>query len=113
MADEHRRARLRGDGPPRGFRRVLQRGQRILHAGAVDALLLQAGDDLRPARAVCEKSVHEDDISSLWQCLGDGDAIEQGEGGAGSDGPNERPTIHYSLLLNYGRFRYVREESDP
>jgi len=51
-ADEHRRARLRRDRPPRGLRRLMQRSQRVLHAGAVDTLLLEASDDLRPAGAV-------------------------------------------------------------
>jgi hypothetical protein len=48
----------------------MQRGQRVLHAGAVDAFLLEAGDDVRPAGAVCEQSVHEDDILRLRRCLG-------------------------------------------
>jgi hypothetical protein len=43
VADEHRRARLRRDRPPRGLRGLVQRGQRVLHAGAVDPLLLKAG----------------------------------------------------------------------
>jgi hypothetical protein len=48
----------------------MQRGQRVLHAGAVDALLLEAGDDLRPAGAVGEQSVYEDDIAGSDRTLG-------------------------------------------
>src|SRR4029077_15053604 len=65
VTDKHRRTRLRRDRPSRGFRRLMQRRQRILHAGAVDALLLEAGDDLRPARTVGKQSVYEDDVPRL------------------------------------------------
>jgi hypothetical protein len=37
---------------------------------AVDALLLEAGDDLRPAGAVCDQSMYEDDILGLQRCRG-------------------------------------------
>src|SRR5215469_16057846 len=97
MADEDRRARLRRDRPPRGLRRLMQRGQRVLHAGAVDALLLEAGDDLRPAGAVCEQSVYEDDILRLGGCLGARDSIEEGKGGGSSDSLDQRPAVHHRL----------------
>ena len=101
MADEHRRARLRRDRPPRGLRRLMQRGQRVLYAGAVDALPLE-GDDLRPAGAVGELSVHKDDIPRLRRCLGAGDSIEQGKGGANSDSPDQCPAVYHSAVELYG-----------
>ena len=102
MADEYRRARLRRDRAPRGLRRLMQRGQRVLHAGAVDALLLETGDDLRPAGAVCEQSVNEDDILRLRRCLGAGYSIEQGKGGASSDSPDQCPAVYHSACELYG-----------
>ena len=99
MADEHRRARLRRDYPPRGLRRLMQRGQRILNTRAVDALLLETGDDLRPTGAVCEQSVYEDYILRLQRCLGAGDSIEQGKGDAGCDSPDQFPAKELSASL--------------
>src|SRR5262249_57850011 len=92
-------------------RRLMQRGQRVLHAGAVDTLLLEAGDDLRPAGAVGEQSVYEDDIPGRRRCLGAGDSIEQGKGGASGDSPDQCPAVHHSLLSNYGLFRSVLGKS--
>jgi len=72
----------------------MQRGQSVLHAGAVDALLLEAGDDLGPAGAVCEQSAYEDDILRLRRRLGAGDSIEQGNGGHSGGGPDQCPAVH-------------------
>ena len=47
-------AGLRRDCPPRALRRLTQRRKGVLHAGAADALLLEASDDLRPGGAVGE-----------------------------------------------------------
>ena len=108
MANEHRRAGLRRDRPPRGLRRLRQRRQRILHAGAVDALRLEAGDDLRPAGAVGEQSVHEDDVPRLRRCLRAGDAIEQGEGRARRGSPDQCSAVHDSLRFSSGDFAAFR-----
>jgi hypothetical protein len=83
----------------------MQRGQRVLHAGAVDALLLETGNDLRPAGTVCEQSMNEDDILRLRRCLGAGDLIELGKGGAGSDSPDQCPAVHHSAVELYGERR--------
>jgi hypothetical protein len=104
VTNEHRWTRLRRDRPPRRLRRLMQRGQRVLHAGAVDALLLEAGDDLRPAGAVSEQSVHEDDILRLQRYLGAGNPIEQRNGGASGGSPDQCPAVHQSLRLNYCLF---------
>jgi hypothetical protein len=82
----------------------MQRGQRVLHTGAVDALLLEAGDDLGPARAVCEQPVYEDDILRLQRCLGAGNSIKQGKSGQSGGGTDQCPSIHQSLQLNYRLF---------
>ena len=87
MTDEHRWTRLRRDRPPCGLRRLMQRGQRVLHTGAVDALLLEAGDDLGPAGAVREQSVYEDDILRLQRCLGAGNSIKQGKAATAAAAP--------------------------
>ena len=80
----------------------MQRGQRVLHAGTVDALLLETGDDLRPAGAVCEQPVNEDDIFRLRRCLGAGDSIEQRKGSASSDSPDQCPAVYHSAFELYG-----------
>src|SRR4029077_9527054 len=91
------RAWLSRDRPARSLRRLMQRCQRILHASAVDALLLKAGDDLRPARAISKQSVYEDNIPRLRQCLGAGNSIEQGKGGACGGTLEQCPAVHHSV----------------
>src|SRR5262249_37989359 len=61
--------------------------------------------------AVGEQSVYEDDIPRLRRCLGAGDSIEQGKGGASGDSPDQCPAVHHSLLSNYGLFRSVLGKS--
>jgi hypothetical protein len=91
----------------------MQRGQRVLHTGAVDALLLEAGDDLRPAGAVCEQSVYEDDILRLQRCLGAGNSIEHGKSGRSGGGPDQCSSIHHVLQLSYAYFAVLRNGKPP
>ena len=55
--------------------------------------LMPFGDDLRPAGAVCEQSVHEDDILRLQRYLGAGNPIEQRNGGASGGSPDQCPAV--------------------
>src|SRR5207237_9299369 len=61
-------------------------------------------DDLRPTGAVCEQSVYEDDILRLQRCLGAGNSIKHGKSGHSGGGPDQCPSIHHSLQLNYCLF---------
>ncbi len=98
MADQHRGARLQRNRALGGVAGLCERGERVLHAGAVDALLLQAGNHLRPARAIGKQPVHEHDIVRLQRRLRMG-AVEQGKGGRGSSSSEKCATVHYGLLL--------------
>src|SRR5262249_23627982 len=71
-------------------------------AGAVDPLLLKAGNDLRPTGAVREQSVHEDDILRLQRCLGGCGSIEQGKGDPSCGSPDECAAVHHGLRFNSG-----------
>jgi hypothetical protein len=82
----------------------MQRGQRILDTCAVDAPLLEAGDDLGPAGAVCEQPVYEDDILGLRRCLGAGNPAKHRKGGHSGGGPDQRSSIHHALQFSYCLF---------
>ena len=46
--------------------------------------------------------MNEDDILRLRRCLGAGDSIEQGKGGASSDSPDQCPAVYHSAFELYG-----------
>src|SRR3954467_8116814 len=72
----------------------MQRGQRVLHAGAIYPLLLEAADDFGPAGSIGEESVYEDDILRLRRRLGAGHSVEQGNSGHSGGGPDQCPAVH-------------------
>lgn len=70
VSDKYRRSILESDRTARCLDACLQRGQRVLDDGCIEAGLLQQANHLRPARAIGISAMDEDDVANPGAHLG-------------------------------------------